>query len=91
MREIQFKMMYQKNPGGTWGQEILFGEAPARKECNRLWLEGFYKVQLWSRARVGWTLVKEVTQHPGVAKAKQKAHAELLSKKAEDYHKQLFG
>ena len=76
--ELKYMLMSQKNPGTHLHQDKYITEELARKEANRLFTEGYYNISVWSKTRNGWSLIKEVKQHPLVAKAKQEAHAKSL-------------
>lgn len=79
--KADYKIMYKKNADGVWSYDEVFGETYARSEANRLWKEGYIQVELYSRVRGGWQLVKSVKQNEKVSEAKQRAHfAELLKK-----------
>ena len=71
-------ILYRKNPDSVWKQDFFFGEEAARKTANRLFVEGFYEIELFARARAGWNSVKKVKQHELIAKAKQEAHIKAL-------------
>lgn len=77
-----YMIMYKKNPETPFHKDEVFGEKFARSECNRMWSEGIYLIELYRRCRNGWELVQSVKQNPREAKAKQKAHIEALAKAA---------
>lgn len=77
-----YMIMYKKNPETSYQQDFVFGEKFARSECNRMWSEGIYQIELYTRCRDGWRLVQSVKQNPREAKAKQEAHIASLVKAA---------
>lgn len=54
------RVMYKLTPNSTWGYDEYLSEEGARKEANNLWRQGFYLIELYSRVRNGWLLVKAV-------------------------------
>lgn len=63
------------------GYDEYLSEEGARKEANNLWRQGFYLIELYSRIRNGWLLVKAVKTNEREAAAKHRAYLEQLAKK----------
>lgn len=73
-------VLYKKTSNSSYKQEFYLGEEAARKDANRMFVEGFVLIELYSRCRDGWTLVKKVKQNEREAEAKRTAHVNQLLK-----------
>lgn len=67
-------MVNTKTIGGIWHQEYFIAEKSARDYANESFNTGSVVVELYSRTRGGWNLVKSVKENQKVAEAKKKAY-----------------
>lgn len=67
-------MVSIKSVGGVWHQELFISEKVAREYANNAYKTGSIVVELYSRIRGGWRLIKAVKEHQKVAEAKYRAY-----------------
>ena len=75
-------LMYKLTPKSAWQRDVYLCESAARKDANRLYSQGYYQIELYSRSRGGWTLVKAVKQNEREAAAKHAAYVSQLAEAA---------
>lgn len=91
METRNFMVLYKLNSDSVIHTEYYVTEDLARKEANTLFQQGFVYIELFKKGRAGYSSLKRVDQHPGVAKAKHEAFVETQKQALLNYHKQLFG
>lgn len=90
METRNFMVLYKLNSDSVIHTEYYVTEDLARKEANTLFQQGFVYIELFKKGKAGYSSLKRVDQHPGVAKAKHEAFVEAQKQALLDYHKQLF-
>lgn len=91
METRNYMVLYKLNNSSVIHTEYYVTEELARKDANELFRQGFVYIELFKKCRVGYSSLKRVDQHPGVAKAKHEAFVEAQKQALLDYHKELFG
>lgn len=91
METRNYMVMYKLTNNSVIHMEYYVTEELARKDANRMFQQGFVYIELFKKGRAGYSSLKRVDQHPGVAKAKHDAFVQAQVQAAMDYHKQLFG
>lgn len=91
METRNFMLMYRLDRNSVIRTEYYVTEELARKDANELYKRGFAYIELFVKRRVGYTSIKRVDQHEGVAKAKHEAFVKAAEQAALDYHHELFG
>lgn len=91
METRNYMVLYKLDNNSVIHTEYYVTEELARKDANRLFQQGFVYIELFKKCRVGYSSLKRVDQHSGVAKAKHDAFVETQKQALLDYHKQLFG
>ena len=90
METRNYMVMYKLTNDSVIHTEYYVTEELARKDANTLFQQGFVYIELFKKCRVGYSSLKRVDQHPGVAKAKHDAFVQAQIQAAMDYHNKLF-
>lgn len=83
-------LIYRLNHNSTAQIEYFVEEALARKIANRLYTQGFYDIELFSKKEDRYQSVKRVVQDELVAQKKHDAYINQMANAAMNLHNTLF-
>lgn len=83
-------LIYRLNHNSTAQIEYFVEEALARKIANRLYTQGFYDIELFSKKEDRYQSVKRVVQDELVAQKKHDAYIKQMANAAMNLHNTLF-
>lgn len=86
----KFLLVYRLNRNSAVRQEYFLEEALARKVANRLYTQGFYDIELFSRNGAIYQSVKRVVQDELVAQKKHDAYINQVANDFMELHNTLF-